>query len=186
MMLHYIEEFGRYVEITGYRNINFAQAEAFLKTHRKQTGQVELQFFDADIVATEQHLYFAVLNALQAFRGKTNISKSVAMETMLYASAQRQIQKCIEHIGIKPQSTNLAVVIVGEDSLKVEAQLKALTECFGTQPDASVLQLTADKQKKIVSAFEITEEEIKTENSPTEKAIVNLVIEHIALLATQL
>ena len=49
-----------------------------------------------------------------------------------------------------------------------------------------VLQLTGDKQKKIREAFEITEEEIKTENSPNEKAIVNLVIEHIALLATQL
>lgn len=185
-MLHYIEEFGRYVEITGYRNINFTQAEAFLKTHRKQAAKVELQFFDADLVATEEHLYFAVLNALQAFRGKTNISKSVAMETMLFASAQRQIQKCIECIGIKPQSTNLAVVIVGEDSLKVEDQLKALTDCLGTQPDASVLQLTEGKQKRIRTAFKITEEEIKTENSPTEKAILNLVIEHIALLATQI
>jgi len=185
-MLHYIEEFGKYVEISGYRDIAFTQAEAFLKTHRKQICQVELQFFDADLVATEEHLYFAVLNALQAFKGKTNISKSVAMETMLFASAQRQIQKSIEHIGVKPQSKNLAVVIVGEDSKQIEAQLKALTECFGTQPDTAVLQLTMDKQKRIRGAFEITEGEIKTEEGPIEKAIVNLVIEHIALLATQL
>jgi tRNA threonylcarbamoyladenosine modification (KEOPS) complex Cgi121 subunit len=185
-MLHYIEEFGRYVEITGYGNIAFAQAEAFLKTHRKQAAQVELQFFDAGLVATEEHLYFAVLNALQAFRSKTNISKSVAMETMLFASAQQQIQKSIEHIGVKPQSKNLAVIIVSEDIPKIEAELEALTDCFGTQPDASVLQLTGDKQKRIRAAFEITEEEIKTENSPIEKAIMNLVIEHVALLATQL
>ena len=185
-MLQYIEEFNRYVEITGYRSIAFVQAVSFLKAHRKQTSQVELQFFDADLVATEEHLYFAVLNALQAFRGKTNISKSVAMETMLFASAQRQIQKSIEHIGVKPQSKNLAVVIVGEDSKQLDAQLEALTECLGTQPDVSVLQLTADKQKRIRAAFQITEEEIKTENSPTEAAIVNLVVEHVALLATQL
>jgi tRNA threonylcarbamoyladenosine modification (KEOPS) complex Cgi121 subunit len=185
-MQQYIEEFNRYVEITGYRNIAFTQAEAFLKAHRKQACTIELQFFDADLVATEEHLYFAVLNALQAFKGKTNISKSVAMETMLFASAQRQIQKSIEHIGVKPQSKNLAVVIVGEDSAQIEAQLRALTECLGTQPDASVLQLTVDKQKRIRLAFQITEEEIKTENSPTEQAIVNLAIEHVALLATQL
>ncbi len=108
------------------------------------------------------------------------------METMLFASAQRQIQKSIEHIGVKPQSKNLAVIIVSEDIPKIEAELEALTDCFGTQPDASVLQLTGDKQKRIRAAFEITEEEIKTENSPIEKAIMNLVIEHVALLATQL
>ena len=108
------------------------------------------------------------------------------METMLYASAQRQIQKAIEHSGIKPQSKNMAVIIIGEDPKQIEAQLKAVTECFGSEPDETVLELTEDKQKKIRKAFEITEEELKTENSPTEKAIVNLVIEHVALLATQL
>ncbi len=185
-MLYHFDEFGKYAEITGFRSITFDKAEAFLKTHRKQANKTELQFFDADLIATEEHLYFAVLNALQAFGGKTNISKSVAMETMLFASAQRQIQKSIEHIGVKPQSRNMAVAIVGGDPIHIEAQLKALTEYFGCQPDPTVLELTEDKQKKIIAAFEISPREIEIGKGPVQQVIVDLVIEHVALLSTQL
>ena len=166
-MQHYIEEYGKYVEITGYRNIAFAQAEAFLKENRKQTPTVDIQFFDADLIATQEHLYFAALNALQAFKGKTNISKSPAMETMLYASAQRQIQKAIERCGIKPQTTNMAVVIIGDDQKRIETLLQTVTKCIGMQPDETVLQMTTTKEEKIKKAFEITEEELKTERKTT-------------------
>ena len=124
-MLQYLKEYGKYVEITGYQNIEFDKAEAFLKANRKQTQQnVDIQFFDAELIATQEHLYFAVLNALQAFKNKTNLSKSPAMETMLYASAQRQIQKAIERCGIKPQTKNMAVVIIGDDPKQIENALE--------------------------------------------------------------
>ena len=185
-MLHYIEEYGKYVEITGYRDISFEGVNAFLKENRKQNSpQVEVQFFEADLVATQEHLYFAVQNALQAFRCKTNKSKSVAMETMLYASAQRQIQKAIDKIGVKPETKNMAVVIVGNDAKCVEAMLAELTACVGSEPDDSVLKLTKQKQQKIKETFQISAEELKTQTATAEKALVNLVIEHVALLATQ-
>ena len=184
-MLHQFEEYGKCAEITGFRNIDFGKAEAFLKSHRKQVNHTELQFFDADLIATPEHLYFAILNALQAFRGKTNVSKSVAVEAMLFASAKRQIQRAIEHIGIKPGDRNLAVVIVGDDAEAVDAQLQALVAYLGCQPDETVLQLTTDKQKKIQSAYEITDTEIKTVKDPVEEAIVALIIERMALLSTQ-
>ncbi|MDH5793660.1 MAG: KEOPS complex subunit Cgi121, partial [Candidatus Bathyarchaeota archaeon] len=89
-MLKYIEEFGKYAAITGFRNVQIKDTEEFLKKICKKKGSnVETQFFDAKYVATWQHLYFAVLNALTAFKNKGNISKSVTMETLLYASAQR-------------------------------------------------------------------------------------------------
>ncbi|MFA5571959.1 MAG: KEOPS complex subunit Cgi121, partial [Candidatus Bathyarchaeia archaeon] len=159
--------------------------EAYLKIHRKQTNQTELQFFDADLVATRQHLYFAILNALQAFRSKTNISKSIAMEMMLFASAQRQIQKAIEHIGIKPASSNLAVVIVGCDFQHITTQLVALSELFSSSSDESVLEITPAKQQKIRSTFQIGDEEIILLKEPPQQSIVALVIERMALLSTQ-
>ena len=120
-MLYHLKEYGKYAEITGYRNIKFAEAEEFLKANRKETpDNVDLQFFDAQLIATQEHLYFAALNALQAFRNKTNLSKSLAMETMLYASAQRQIQKAIQLCGIKPQTKTMAVIIIGENQTKLK------------------------------------------------------------------
>ena len=45
-MLYHLEEYGKYVEITGFSNVSFALAEAFLKANRKQPQTVNLQFFD--------------------------------------------------------------------------------------------------------------------------------------------
>lgn len=183
-MLQYIKEHGKYVEITGYRSIAFDKAEAFLKANRKQTQNVYIQFFDADLIATQEHLYFAVLNALQAFKNNTNQSKSPAMETMLYASAQRQIQKAIERTGIKPKTKNMAVTIIGEDPTQIQNTLEALTKSVDTNPDEGVLEITKTKETKIKKAFNIQKEELKIlENGNQKKAIVNLVIEQVALLA---
>jgi tRNA threonylcarbamoyladenosine modification (KEOPS) complex Cgi121 subunit len=184
-VLYQYEEYGRVAEFTGYLGVAFEKAEAYLKSHRKQKSAVELQFFDADLIATDEHLYFAVLNALQAFKSKTGCSKSVAMESMLYASAQRQISKAIEHIGVKPDSCNLAVAVVAETEKQVEMQLKELTECFGCSSDGSVLQLTEQKMQKIKAAFQVSETELATQKAPQEKALVDLVIERMALLSTQ-
>jgi KEOPS complex subunit Cgi121 len=186
-MLQYIKEHRKYVEISGYQGVAFDKAEAFLKAERKQTRQnVEIQFFDAQLIATQEHLYFAVFNALEAFRSKMNRSKSPAMESILYASAQRQIQRAIELLGIKPQTKNMALIIIGEDPKQIQAALKAVTECVGSEPNERVLELNKTKEAKIKKAFEITEDELKTQEDGAQKAIVNLVIERVALLSTQL
>jgi tRNA threonylcarbamoyladenosine modification (KEOPS) complex Cgi121 subunit len=188
-MLHYLKEYAKYVEITGYRKMTFASAEAFLKANRKENqNNVDVQFFDAELIATQEHLYFAVLNALEAFKNKLYISKSLAMETMLFASAQRQIQKAIELCGIKPQTTCMAVVIIGVDTGQIEAVLDAITAAVGVAPDEKVLEITKGKEDRIRRVFEIIDEELKTvvHDGDPEKAVVDLVIERVALLATQL
>jgi tRNA threonylcarbamoyladenosine modification (KEOPS) complex Cgi121 subunit len=188
-MLKYIKEYGKYADITGYQDVMFDIADSFLKANRKQNPQdVSVQFFDAELIATQEHLYFAVLNTLEAFKKKTNVSKSQAMETMLYASAQRQIQKAIDRCGIKPQTTKMAVILIGEDPGEIELALKEITKTVSAEPDISVLEMTKDKEEKIIKAFEITEEELKTvmKVNCRENAIVDLVIERIALLSIQL
>lgn len=187
-MLHYLKEYGKYVEITGYSGKKFPQVEDILKTSRRGISRIDIQFFDAALVATYEHLYFAVLNALQSFQNKTNISRSLAMETMLYASAQRQIQKAIRRCGVKSGTTSVAVVIIGEDPVQIEAVLQTITACIGGKPDERALEMSEIKDKKIREAYKIADEELKTvmKNDKLEEALVNLVIERVALLATQL
>jgi tRNA threonylcarbamoyladenosine modification (KEOPS) complex Cgi121 subunit len=188
-MLRYMKEYRKYVDITGYQDVSFDKAESFLKANRKQNPQdVSIQFFDAELIATQEHLYFAILNTLEAFKNKTNVSKSPAMETMLYSSAQRQIQRAIDRCGIKPQTTKMAVILIGEDPGEIELAVKEIAKTVGAKPDISVLEMTKDKEEKIIKAFEITEEELRTvmKVNRREKAIVNLVIERVALLSTQL
>lgn len=169
--------------------MNYTDAESFLRDTRKQAQQnIDLQFFDATLIATWEHLYFAALNALQAFHNNRNISKSLAMEAMLYTSAQRQIKKAIQRCGIKPQTTDMAVLIIGENSAQLQEALKSITHRVCAQPDETVLKMTKVKLEKIEEAFQITDkqEEAIMKKDNREEAIVRLVIERVALLATQL
>jgi KEOPS complex subunit Cgi121 len=188
-LLKYIEETGKYVEITGFRNVKIKDAEEFVKAARKETAQNGwFQFFDAELVATWQHLYFAVLNAMLAFENGRNISKSMAMEVLLYASAQRQIRKALQLIGVKCDSANVAIVIIGETADSVKKVLSAISKRIDAEPDETVLEVSKEKLRGIREAFGITEKELETvmEKRDVKQALVNLVIERMALLSTQL
>ena len=178
-----------YVGITGFRNAQIADFTALLEGTRSERPQrVWVQLFNADLVATWEHLYFAVINALTAFRSKRNISKSPAMETMLYASAQRQIEKALAKMGVKRGVSNVAVTVIGESPESVKATLTAVSKLVGIAADESVLELQAEKLQGIRRAFGITENELIAilEKGNVEQAVANLVIERMALLQTQL
>jgi KEOPS complex subunit Cgi121 len=187
-MLRYIQEFRRYCEIVGFKDVEISDREGFLKAlNREKPLDVETQFFDAEVVATFQHLYFALLNSLTAFKNGENISKTLAMETMLYASARRQIQKATKLLGIKPATSKVAVLIVGGEPETVQSALAKISSCIGGQRDDSVLELSREKIEAIKIAFDISEEELKTavKLDSVKRALVDLVIERVALLATQ-
>jgi len=187
-LLKHIEEFGKHVVITGFRNVKIKDTEEFLEKIRQQKpSSVEIQLFDANFVASWQHLHFAVLNALTAFKNKENISKSLAMETMLYASAQRQIRKATEILGIKPDTANIAVLIIGEKPETVKSALSTVSIHVNAQQDDSVLALSTKKMRIIQKTFGISDLELKTvmKKDGLEKALTDLVIERMALLATQ-
>jgi len=187
-LLKYIEEFGKYAAITGFRNVKIKDTKEFLKKiHKEKPSNVETQFFDAKFVASWQHLYFAVLNALTAFKNKENISKSVTMETLLYASAQRQIRKAMELLGIKSETSEIALLIIGENSETVKSALPIISASVNVQHDDTVLELSEEKKRIIQKTFGISDLELKTvmKTDGLEEALTSLVIERMALLATQ-
>jgi len=187
-LLKYIEEFGKYVAITGFSNAKIKDVEEIFKmVRREKPSNVEIQLFDARFVATWHHLYFAVLNALTAFKNQRNISKSLAMETMLYASAQHQIRKATEILGIKPSTSEIAALIIGEKPEAVKSALQTVSKRVNAQQDLTVLELSEKKTPLIQKTFEISNLELEAimGKDGLEKALVNLVIERMALLATQ-
>jgi tRNA threonylcarbamoyladenosine modification (KEOPS) complex Cgi121 subunit len=187
-LLKYIAEFGKYVLITGFSDVKINDVEEFLKKlHKERLLNVEIQFFDAKFVATWQHLYFAVLNALTAFKNKENISKSLAIETMLYASAQRQIQKAMKNLGIKSETSEIALVILGDNAVSLKAALSKISASTKMQLDEAVLKLNKEKERLITEKFGISDLELETVmgKNGLEAALTNLVIERMALLVTR-
>ncbi len=187
-MLKYLANERKYIGITGFRNVELSKLEELLKPHRGKGQQdVAVQFFSADLIATWEHLYFAVLDALMAFKTKRNISKSLPVEFMLYASAQRQIKKAIEVIGVKPGWSNIAILVASENRDAVESIMSSISEILHKEQDDQVLEFSPAKARIIRRSFGITETELNvvTEGNDKERSLVNLVIERMALLSTK-
>jgi len=187
-LLKHLEEFQKYVLITSFKNAKIKNIEELLKHFdNRKTAKTETQFLNADLVATWQHLYFAVLNALVAFKNKQNISKSLAIEIMLYASAQRQIRKAMELLGIKSDTSNIAAVAIGENPKTLQLVTQSIEKYVGAKEDETVLELSEKKTRNIKRIFGISDLELETvrKNDNLEKALVDLIIEKVALLTTQ-
>jgi tRNA threonylcarbamoyladenosine modification (KEOPS) complex Cgi121 subunit len=187
-LLEFIEEFHKQVGIAGFKDLKIEDVEAFLEIIKKEKPpDTEIQVFNADLIATWQHLYFAALNALTAFKNRRNLSKSLAMETMLYASAQHQIRKATETLGIKPNQTSIAVLAIGRKPVTVKTALSNISKQIKAKPDETVLEVTDEKMANIKKAFEISDEQLKTvmKQHKQKEALVDLVIEKMALLATE-
>jgi hypothetical protein len=82
----------------------------------------------------------------------------------------------------------MAMTIISKKPKEIDALLKEISDCVGTEPDETVLEITVDKLEKIRTAFQIKDEEIKSviEDERQTDAVVSLVVERVALLATQL
>jgi tRNA threonylcarbamoyladenosine modification (KEOPS) complex Cgi121 subunit len=174
--------------MTGFKNLRISNTERFLeKMQAKKLKSVEVQFFDARYIASWQHLYFAALNALTAFKSKGNICENMAMEILLYASAQRQIRKAVKLLGITPRTAEMALLIIGDTPEEAESALFTIAASVGAQQDDSVLELSNEKMKIVQKRFGISNSELKAivREYDLRKALVNLVIERMALLATQ-
>ena len=182
------EKPNEHITIVGFRNVQIEDINAFLEHFRKENKGAVVQFLDAKHVAGPQHLYFAALNALNAFEKNTNISNNLAVEALLYASAQRQIKKAVEMLGIKQDSSEVAVLIITENRHKKSDCLSLVTKTVTGERDDGVLELTEKKIGNIKKLFGISdlEFEAKLEKEGLEKeALTDLVIERIALLGTK-
>jgi len=184
----WLPEFNKHLTTAGFKNVSIKDVNKLFQIVKKKTGNACVQFFDASLIAGWEHLRFAALNALNAFKGNVNISSSLAMETLLYASARRQIKQAVKLMGIKPNTTSVAVLILAETQEQTSAVLEFVSQLLGGKRDDSVIDLTDDKIADISKFFNITsiELEAKVERKGLEKqALTDLVIEHMALLVTQ-
>jgi hypothetical protein len=116
-LLKHFEEFGKYVAIAGFKGVKIADVEGFLETVKGHLAKnMEAQFFDAELVATWQHLYFAVLNALNAFKNGLNISKSLAVEMQCFTLLPNaKFEKPWTLWESKPTFKAIAVLVIGRE-----------------------------------------------------------------------
>jgi KEOPS complex subunit Cgi121 len=179
-------EFNKYLSIQGFTDVRIPNITAFFTRIRTEIQPNPIQVLDASFVAGEKHLLFAVLNALNAFEQGQNISESLDVEVLLYASGQRQIRKAIEQLGLKPATSEIAVAAIAatKDEVKgIEAKVAGIVP--GKRED-KVLCLQEGKAERLMEAFDITDTELEVASENREtlwEALVGIIIERSALLA---
>ena len=177
---------GRHIILEGFKNVKIADTQKLIEKVKVQINDCCIQLFDPSLVAGFDHLFFATLNALKAFDSKRNISKDLAVEFLLYASGQHQISRAIQLLGIKPDSQEVAVLVLAETHEKAMESMKKVSRLLKGEQCDEIIELTEKKIPKIISTFGIKENEIKAiMRESKEQAILSLLIERAALLTTQ-
>jgi KEOPS complex subunit Cgi121 len=124
---------------------------------------------DADKLAGEKHLMFAIEKAMNSFRTGRNIANDLGKEIMLYAAGTRQITRAMK-IGVHNGKNNIALVGIGKD-----IDLSGFEEIT----PGNVLQYDESKDRVLMDIFKITEEEIKAVGMDK---IPELVLERVTLV----
>jgi KEOPS complex subunit Cgi121 len=145
--------------------------EAMIQAAREWAAHYrsEILLADADVVFGRDHLESAVSHALRAQTAGTMVSRSVAMESLRYLAAQRQVADAIRVAGIRRGTNRIAVVLFGATTVD------SLLALQGWQRDDSVLEARG----KSLDVLGITKEEAAT--VPPDRR-QDLALEKVALL----
>jgi len=180
---------GKFVTVSAFKAPTSIDPSTALRDLRMAIPHVEVQFFDGTRVAGRQHLEIAAINALRAFKAGTNISRSLAMETLLYASAQRQIDLAINMLGVTRDSRTVGFVAFSESRDDAEALKDRIAQFMSADLDAALLDdWSRDKARTIMALYEIGAVELEAIVMPGQEikeAISKAVVERVALLSTR-
>ncbi len=132
--------------------------------HRKEALVV-----DADRVCGPEHMASALMHAERAFRNRRNAADSLAMETMLYLSGERQLSKARERVGLKAGTERVAILFLEQ------GPEDGLWQRLGLRHDDSVLGF----QEAKAEGFGIGKEEMR---SVPASMVQDLVLERVAFV----
>lgn len=170
-----------HVAVAGARGVEVGDVDAKLSEVRRLVGDAAFQLFDADMVAGWRHLFHAAVNAILATQRGSAVSKSVDVETILYASCQDQISKAFTLMGLSPRVKNVGVLVISGDPSEAERLAAEIAEHLGS-PDDAVLDVTPEKFERLKDVFEVGDEALATVGSGPYEALTSLVVEKGALL----
>jgi len=158
--------------------IRVPNLSGFLKTVSSiaSENEVVIQGLNADLIAGERHLHFAIRKALRAVAAGKNKAKDPGIEIMRYAAGERQIERSFS-IGLREGENNAVFVLFGKMDNVILA-LSAIRVLIDVKTCSEILAYSNSKKNGILSLFGITAKEIEASG---EEHIPELVIERVAL-----
>lgn len=114
----------------------------------------DITLLNADLIADRSHAEFAARKAIESWIRGRNIGRTLAMEILLYASANRQINKALE-MGVRENEENNVVAVIIGDKNCIEKFKNAVDF-----KEKKVLKMNDEKIERLKKFFDIGDKEI--------------------------
>ena len=115
----------------------------------KEDGEI-IQLLNADSIVSKNHIIHGVNQAILAFDRGENLANDLSVEIALRCSAQRQISKAFNILGLKEGEMNLCVILINSKD-----HFEELSKIF--TPDDSVFDLD---ESNLIKIYKISDDEI--------------------------
>ncbi len=159
-----------------------------LRELRAQFPTLEIQLFRADRIAGREHLIFAAVAAISAFRQHRQRSHTFAVELLLYASCQRQISKAIQLLGFTSSTHEAVLAAVTSNALSPKLEQR-MEKTLKARKDDNVIEIASkDKISELMKVYDISRKSMSSAQLPGEaetSVLKRLIIERSALLAVE-
>ncbi|MGZ7136519.1 MAG: KEOPS complex subunit Cgi121, partial [Methanobacterium sp.] len=140
-----------------------------MKKINQISNNCKIQLLNADGIAGYEHILHATFHAIKSFERNENIANELGIEICVRASAQSQISKALQILGIKKDEMNICAVAV-DCNTDILNELEDILD----KRDDEVLN---PDQKTLKKIYDISDEELETSGS-----IENIMIEKTSLL----
>jgi len=176
------------IGIAEIQNSNRLKQEELIQLARSLSkDSLTVQLLNALLIVDDTHLLSAAQNAINAKHGKYMLSRSLDVEIIVFASAQRQIGKALDDLGVYDGLDEIAVVVVGSDTSLVEDTINNLIEKIGKEVTPA-FTATRERIKRIKDHYQIQDKEIVaiSDSEAVEAQLIALsrcVISRVSLVA---
>lgn len=130
----------------------------------KNDGEI-IQLLNADSIVSKNHIIHGVNQAFLAFSRNENLANDISVEIVLRCSAQRQISKAFNILGLKEGNVNLCAVFINCD------YTEELSSLFSRDDE-----VFAADENRLKKGYGISEDELKT------MSMENIIIDRITKL----
>jgi tRNA threonylcarbamoyladenosine modification (KEOPS) complex Cgi121 subunit len=140
------------------------------------------------MIVDEIHLLSAAQNAFNAWKGNYMKSRNLDVEMAIYASAQHQIGRALELMGVTDKTATVAVIVLGEDKQKVGDIMINFERTIGKEV-ISPFEMTPEKLETLMAIFSISDSELslfldQDDTKSRQRALSKCVVSRISQVAT--
>ena len=111
------------LQILGLKGEIISVSETLNQINSFKKDSEIIQLLNADAVAGKRHIEHGVNQAFLAFERSENLANDLSVEICLRCSAQRQISKAFDLLGLKEGKMNLCAVLIDCDDYTSELSL---------------------------------------------------------------